>query len=619
MANNVRVTELDFDQIKENLKDYLRNQSQFTDYDFEGSNLSVLIDLLAYNTHYNAVLANMVSNEMFLDTAIKRSSVVSLAKNIGYTPRSVRAARAILDIELTNIPGSPTSVNLDRWKAFTTTIDGVSYTFYNNKSYTATADNGVYTLSGVEVYQGRKLEYVFTVTDATPTAKYVIPNLDIDTTTLTVNIQYAGVAGYSEPWRLVTDVTELDGTSQVFFLQENTQGYYEIFFGDNIIGRSLSPGDTILVTYMISDGANGNVSENVNLTWTTTAIAGETSGDRTITTISNPSGGAEAETTDDIRFYALNNYETQNRAVTKNDYSNILLAQLPGAASVNVWGGEQNIPPEYGKTFISIKPRTGYVLTDAEKNRIINDILKPRSIVSALHEFVDPDFTFITFRITVRYATARTNLNAGQIQTLVTNKVNEFISANLARFNTPFYRSQLEEQIMNINDAILSVNVLFDISKRIPALPGVRIQGLSGFKLPVKIHPNELRTSYFYFTDAAGLHVAQIRDVPDESPPDYEGTGTLKTFDLNTGNILNNALGTVDYGTGEIVLNANSPLTITGYLGNQTQIYVYSGVQESVGDIFPAFNEILDVDATVGETISNVQNGITVNVIADNG
>lgn len=618
MASNVRVTELDFDQIKENLKDYLRNQSQFTDYDFEGSNLSVLIDLLAYNTHYNAVLANMVSNEMFLDTAIKRSSVVSLAKNIGYTPRSVTAARAVLDITVTGVAGSPSSITLDRWKPFTTTIDGVSYTFYNNKSYTATGVNGTYTFDNVEVFQGRKLDYIFTVTDTTPQAKYVIPNLDIDTATLTVNIQYAGVAGYSEPWRQVTDVTEIDGTSQVYFLQENTQGYYEIFFGDNVLGKSLSVGDTVLVTYMISDGAEGNVSTNVNLTWTTTAIAGEISGNRTIATVSNPSGGAEAETTDDIRFYALNNYETQNRAVTRNDYSNIILSQLPGAASVNVWGGEQNNPPVYGKTFISIKPRTGYVLTDTEKDRIINEILKPRSIVSSQQEFIDPDYTYLTFRVNVRYSSARTQLSAGQIQNLVSNKITDFINSNLARFNTPFYRSQLEEQIMNINDAIVSVNVLFDITKRIPAIPGVRFTG-AGLKLPVKIHPNELRSSYFYFTNNNGTFIAQVRDVPDESPPDYEGTGTLKGFDLSTNTVLEENVGTVNYGTGQITFNSAAQLTLTGYVGNQTQLYFYAGTQESVGDVFPAFNEILDLDTATADTIANVQNGITVNVIADNG
>ena len=619
MANNVRVTELDFDQIKTNIKNYLRNQSQFTDYDFEASNLSVLMDILAYNTHYNAILANMISNEMFLDTAIKRSSVVSLAKQLGYMPQSRRCATALIDVELQNVTGSPNFITLDPGKSFSTTIDGSTYTFYTVESYVATPVSGVYTFSDVKLYQGRQLEYYYTVASgSSPANKYEIPNADIDTHTIRVAVQYAGTSSYSETYQLATDITNIDGNSQVYFLQENTRGFYEIFFGDNVVGRNLTGGDTIKISYLVTDGAEANVSNTLDVNWTTTAIAGETAGDRTITTTIKPSGGLDKESLESVRFRSINNYTAQGRAVTKTDYANLIQDAAPGADSVNVWGGENNNPPVYGKTFISIKPKTGYVLTPAEKTRIIDEVLTPRSVITAQHEFVDPDYTYVNFNISVRYSSARTSRSAADIQSLVDTAVRNFMANNLSKFNAIFYRSQLEEILMDVDDAILSVNVLFNLVKLIPAVPGVRVEGVSSLQLPVKLHPNEIRSSYFYFTVDGVSQPCQLRDVPDQSPPDYEGTGVFKTYDLTTETVVEDNVATVDYGTGLITFNSAARLTLNGYLGNATQFYVYAGVQESVGDIFPGFNEILTLDTSTADPIANVINGITINVVAVN-
>lgn len=623
MANNVRITELDFETIKANLKTYLRSQSQFTDYDFDASNLSVLIDLLAYNTHYNAVLANMVSNEMFLDSAIKRSSVVSLAKQLGYLPRSRKAATATVDVVLQNITSKPNFLTINPFTLFSTLVDGTTYNFYNVQSYTTTPNNEVYTFSNVKLYQGRILEYYFTVgAGATPATKYVIPNLDIDTDTISVAVQYGGVGSFDETYIKMTDITEVGSDSKVFFIQENTEGYYEIFFGDDVLGASLTQNDIIKVRYLITDGEDANVSNNLSLTWSVNAIAGETSNDRTITTISKPSGGAEKESIDTIRFRSINNYASQGRAVTSTDYSTIISDRIPGIESVNVWGGEKNDPPVYGKTFISVKPKIGYVLTDTEKNYIINDILKPRSIVGAEHEFVEPTFTFIGFDVTVRYSSAQTNQSSDDIRSLVNSKITTFMNTNLSRFNANFYRSQLEEQIMDIDDAILSVNVVLRLQKRLPLVPRVRYSGSQIIQFPAKFHPNEIRSSYFYFNDETGngigYHPSQVRDVPDESPPDYEGTGTLKTFDLDSNSILDDNVGTVFYGLGKIVLNSESPLTVYGYIGNETFLYANAGLQETSSDIFPAYNEILVLDTSVQNTLAGVTNGINIDVIAVN-
>ena len=618
MANNVRVTELDFEDIKSNLKTYLRNQSQFTDYDFDASNLSVLIDLLAYNTHYNAVLANMVSNEMFLDTAIKRSSVVSLAKQISYVPRSRRAATAVVDVVIQNTTTVPNFITLNPYTVFTTSIDGTSYNFYTIDSFSATPIAGVYTFSSVKLYQGRKQDYYWTVAaNPGPDVKYEIPNSDIDTSTLQVQIQYGGVGSYSEPYNLVTDLSAVDQTAKVFFLQENTRGFYEINFGDDVIGANLSQGDVIKISYIITDGADANVSTNVSVGWSTNSIAGENSANRTITTISKPAGGSEKETTDQVRYRSLNNYASQGRVITTTDYATYIADNVPGADSVNIWGGEDNNPPEYGKTFISIKPKTGYVLTNSEKTRIVNELLKPRSMMTSQHEFVDPTYTYVNFSIKVRYTDTRTTRSDAQIKSLINAKVAEFMQNNLQSFNSKFYRSQLEEQLMNVDDAILSVNVLYKLVKRLPLVPNVRLSFGSTIQLPIKVHPAEITTSYFYFTDAAGSHFCSIKDIPDESPPDYEGTGTLYTYDLNTGEYLDSP-GTIDYGKGLITLSPTSPLTISGYPSGVTQLYVYANPQESVGDIYPAFNEILVQDDTAAVVLANVINGITIEVEAAN-
>jgi len=623
MANNVRVTELDFETIKENLKTYLRAQSQFTDYDFDASNLSVLIDLLSYNTHYNAVLANMVSNEMFLDSAIKRSSVVSLAKQLGYLPRSRKAATSTVNVVLQNILSKPNFLTINPFTLFTTTIDGTSYNFYNTVSYTTTPNNEVYTFSNVKLYQGRILEYYFTVgAGATPATKYVIPNLDIDTDTIAVAVQYGGVGSYDETFIKMTDITEVDSTTKVFYLQENTEGYYEIFFGDDVLGVALSQNDVIKVRYLITDGDAANVSDTLAVSWSVNAIAGETTNDRTITTVSKPSGGSDKEDIDTIRFRSINNYASQGRAVTANDYSTIISDRIPGVESVNVWGGEKNDPPVYGKTFISVKPKTGYVLTDTEKEYIINDILKPRSVVTAQHEFVDPTYTYVGFDVTVRYSSAQTTQSADDIRSLVNTKITTFMNTNLSRFNANFYRSQLEEQIMDLDDAILSVNVVLRLQKRLPLTPRVRYSGSQIIQFPAKFHPNEIRSSYFYFNDETGdgigYHPAQVRDVPDESPPDYEGTGTLKTFDLDSNAILDANVGTVYYGQGKIVLNSESPLTVYGYIGNETFLYANTGLQETASDIFPNYNEILVLDDSAQNTVAGVSNGINIDVIAVN-
>ena len=287
--SNLRIAELDFDQIKTNLKTYLKAQTEFTDYDFEGSGLSTLLDVLAYNTHYNAYLANMVVNEMFLDSAVKRSSAVSIAKHLGYTPVSARGAVANLDIVVTNPSNLPASLTMDRYTPFTSTVDGVSYTFLTTEAKTASRVGSTYTFAGVDVTEGTLLSYSYVVSDTTPAAKYEIPSDAVDTTTIKVSIQTSSSDTTISTYTLSTDITGIGSTSTIYFLEQNPQGKYQIYFGDGIIGKSLAAGNIITIQYMVATGAAVNVSSTVSQSFTAgTTIGGSSS--IAITVNSNSTG-----------------------------------------------------------------------------------------------------------------------------------------------------------------------------------------------------------------------------------------------------------------------------------------------------------------------------------------
>ena len=262
--SNLRIAELDFDQIKTNLKTYLKAQTEFTDYDFEGSGLSTLLDILAYNTHYNAYLANMVVNEMFLDSAVKRSSAVSIAKHIGYTPVSARGAVANLEIVVTSPTGLPAILTMDRYTPFTSTVDGVSYTFLTTEAKTADRVGTTYTFTGVDVTEGTLLSYSYAVSDITPAAKYEIPNEAVDTTTIKVSVQTSSTDTTTNTYTLSTDITGINGNSKIYYLEQNPQGKYQIYFGDGIIGKSLAAGNIVTIQYMVATGAAVNVSSTVS-------------------------------------------------------------------------------------------------------------------------------------------------------------------------------------------------------------------------------------------------------------------------------------------------------------------------------------------------------------------
>jgi hypothetical protein len=612
MASNpyIRVTELDFDQIKTNIRTFLSSQSQFTDYDFEGSNLSVLVDLLAYNTHYNAILANMASNEMFIDTALKRSSVASIAKHLSYTPRSRRAARATVNVAIANVANGPNIATLERFTRFTTQIGSTTYTFFNPNSYVVEPISGVYSFENVEIVEGRQIDFFWSVpAGVSPAVKFVIPSADVDISTLQVSVQYGGSGSYNETFTEMSDITKLSASSNVYFIEENSEGQYQIYFGDGILGKNLSPGDVVRARYVVTSGSEGNISGNVNLSWFTNTILGEEQNDRYITTISSPTGGQDAETTDQIRFNARNNYVSGNRTVTATDFATAIQQALPAAESVSVWGGEANVPPRYGTVFISIKPYDGYVLTDVEKIRLVTDTLQPRSMPTLQYAFVDPEYTYVGVDVYVKYRTALTTRTAQQLSGLASQKVTEYFSSQLQKFNAGFFASQLQDEIQNMDPSIISSILILRQQKRISPVVGESFSATLQF--PGKIHPAELVSTLFLYFNGTNFISAYLGDAPDSNPPNYEGNGVINLYDSAT-NTVQAALGTVNYGTGRVNI---TNLNIGGYLGENT-IRITTNIQETSRDLLPANKEILVLDDTRGDASTAAINGVSISVVS---
>ena len=605
-----RVTELDFETIKANLKTYLKTQTAFTDYDFDASNLQVLLDLLAYNTHYNAVLANMVSNEMFLDTALKRGSVVSLAKHLRYTPASVKAAKATVTVTVTNVASNPSFLNLPEYTGFSTQVDGVNYTYYNRASYFTTPVNGQYIFNNVEVYQGRKLDYFYTVpANPSPAIKYGIPNEGVDTSTIKIKVTEPdnSVSVYKQ----VSDVTALDGTSKVYYLEYNSQGLYEIFFGDNVLGYNPPAGSIISMEYIVSDGTAGNVSKNVSMLWSVANISGEISETRSVASVSKPQGGQDGETTEQVRFNSIQRFTTQGRTITDSDYIAMLESEIPGAAAINVWGGQNSTPPRYGTVFISVSPKPGYVLTEFEKARILRDILRPRSMVTVVHEFVDPVYTYLNQSIEIKFNDSLTNVSATQLASQASQIVTDYFNTTLSKFNSTYYLGQLIENIMNIDDAIVGANVVTKMQKRISMPAGGTYTGEVTW--PARIHPNSMYSNLFAYTlDNGTIVTVQIRDRSNTMPPDYNGKGTLKLYNY-TQNTLIKDIGTIDYATGKQTITG---LKIAGYIGRSSDIRIMAETQENNQDIIPGFDELLKLDDTVQDSVSATDAGVNIQVKA---
>lgn len=606
---SLRITELDFAQIKTNLKNFLRSQDEFNSYDFEASGLNVLIELMAYNTHYNAYLANQQHNESFMDSAVKRESVVSKAKQLSYTPRSTTAASAILNIDVINPSGSPTFLTLDKYTPFTTNIDGANYTFVNIDAVTIKQVNNVYRFGDIVVKEGRPYSYNFSSVSPGPSEKFIIPNDGIDTTSLTVTVRNSATDSTRTIYTLVDDITKVTGDSTVYYLEENVTGKYEIFFGDGVLGKKLSAGNVVTVEYIITNGSDANVSPNFNQSFT---LAGTIQGNNNVSigVVRNSTGGSSRETIDDIRFNAPRAYVAQNRVVSTEDYSAILKEYLGSIESVNVWGGEDNVPPIYGKVFISLKPFDGYEITPSQKEQIRREILAPRNIVSVIPEFVDPEYLYVNMDVNVKYNPSNTTLSTNQVQDVVQATINDHFSDELQKFNQGFVGSRLTTKINSAEPSIFGSAIAVRIQKRIE--PSLNVVQSYILNFNTKIHPGDLQSTRFYYSNVGTLIQARIKDSPDSMPPDYNGTGTLYLYDAIENSDIK-AIGSVNYATGDVTI---TNIVVDGYIENQTDIRITVEQQETFGDVEVTNNQILVTDDSTANSSLNRLAGITINMIA---
>lgn len=608
---NLRIAELDFDTIKTNLKTFLQAQNEFTDYDFEGSGLSILLDILAYNTHYNAYLANMLANEMFLDSAVKRSSVVSIAKHLGYTPKSISGSSAKLNITVNSPTGAPTSLTLNRYSSFSSLINGKSFNFLNTEPLTIQPNNGVYTFNNVTVKEGKLLEFSYTAITPGTEEKYEIPNAGVDTTTILVTVQNSSSDTALTTFILATDITAVTNTSTIYFLEENTLGNYQIYFGDGVLGKKLSAGNIIRIQYLVSEGAASNVSGLISQSFTADNTIGGSS-NINITVIANSSGGTAKETIDSIKFNAPRSNLSKNRAVTKADYVAIIRTQYPQVESISVWGGEENEPPVYGKVYISLKPFAGFTIDDTVKTDIKNNILKDKQVLTVAPEFIDPDFIFTNFIININYNKNLTTLSASQISNLARTTINTFFNNELQQFEKPFYYSKFIEDLNNINPSVLSVLAELKLQKRLSPTLNVAnaFTGENRLKFSNSLQPGELESTKFFILSNGNTVTARLKDVPDSTESNYSGTGKVRIFNFDN-DIDLGEVGTIDYTTGDVSITSITPV---GFPINQFDIAITSGVQEANYNLRALKNQIIVLDDNTESVTTSRLPGLTINV-----
>jgi hypothetical protein len=583
--SNIRTEELDFDAIKANIKEFFRGQSIFTDYDFEGSALSVLIDVLAYTTQYNAFYANLAINEMFLDSASKYASAVSLAKTIGYTPRSIRSARGVIDVVTSNVQGNPSTLTLPKNTVFRGKVGEVEYDFYTATDYTANNVLGAYTFNDVEIIEGSILTKKYNVMT---NSKFVIPNKNVDMSTLTVRVQDNPNSGNYIKFNLSEDILNVRSTDSVYFVKQREDMLYEIYFGNGTIGKKVNVGNVVHIEYFIS---SGRLANQANEFVYASGLEANYTYNVALTTI--PTGGDEEESIDSIKFNAPRKYISQNRAVTSEDYATLLYSQFPNIESLSVWGGQDNVPPIYGKVFIAAKPFERETFTDAEKAQIRSFLASKRNILTVIPETVDPTFLRVQFTTNVYYDPAKSKKSPGELQTLVRNTIADY-ATTMGKFDSTFRFSKLSTLIDATDQSINSNISTLKIRRTVEPVFGV----ISKYNIQIDnpIYQDKdtggtvWSTRFFIGTLADRCY---IRD-------DGNGNMDLYMEDINGNAFFQETIGTVDYGNGTINIPS---LLIRGLYDGELE-FMYT---PSSNDVVPTRQYIV--------TIPNEL--VTVNMIAD--
>ncbi len=581
----LKITELDFNEIRNNLKTFLSSQSGLKDYNFEGSTMAVLLDLLAYNTHYNAYYANMIANEMFLDTAQQRDSVVSLAKLLGYTPTSAIGSRANLRLTFGGVGNTVAQFSISKNSRFTTTIDDTTYTFVTPIAYTVINSGGTF-VKDIEVKEGTPVTHRFTV-DTSLNQRYIIPNTNVDTSSIVVNVQTSSEDLDTQEFTRATNIRQVFQTSPIYFLEEASDGKYELVFGKGALGKNLITGNIIIVDYLVcndeaTNGANTFSSEFVSTSEPFSTV--------NIQVLKKAYGGRKQETTESIKFNAPRSFQTQNRAIVAEDYQRILLAENSDLQSVVAFGGELADPQVFGKVFIAVKPFGEQYATSSRKQQLKESIVD-RAPLSIDPVVIDPKYTYIIPTITTYYDKTRTTVSPGQIEQAVRTAVASFSSTSLERFGNRLRYSKFARALDNITvGEILNNDISLQLEHRF--VPNTQRKEKVVIEFNNEVRPGTLLSTQFIFR-GFGCFL------------DDNSSGRIRIYrfsDTRQKIYVTENSGSINYLTGRIEIDNFEP---TAYSGIEMKV-IATPVRL---DIIPTREQILLINAddvvvtSIGETI----------------
>ena len=592
----LNVSELDFEKIKDNLIGFMSNQAEFVGYNFKGSSFDVLLDILAYNTHYNAYYANMVANEMFLDSATLRNSVVARAKHLGYIPRSAKGSKASVTLEITPT-GTPSVISISKNTQFQGDVDGISYIWCTQNSHSVNINaNGVYTVSTVGLSQGIPVTFRYTANTGDVDQKFLLPNANTDTDSLTVVVQTSDTDTESYTYSIANDITTVNATSKIYFLTENEDGKYEIEFGDGVLGKNVANGNIVILSSLICDAEATNGAKSFSVV----SDVGGFANVKVITT-SAAGGGQIPEDVEGIKFNAPKNYDAQNRCVTTHDYVSVVKRDYSGAESVVAWGGEDDDPPVYGKVFIAIKPSSGSVLSNATKAWVQDTVLSKRNVVGVTPEVKDPDYLYLKVDSTVKYDSGMTTNSATILKSTVTSTITDYGLTQLKDFDKSFRYSNLIKKIDESEISVKSNQTSVSIKRYLYPLLGSSSSYTLKFSNEV-YHPSNtfwgsVTSEDFSYNDTANTLWTGCRL--------QDSNGTIQVYRTSGLNriIVDNDVGTITYGSGKLALLGFAPVAIgSASTGNTTALSVY--ITPSSSDVLPLREQIILIeDADISVTM----------------
>ena len=591
-ANNVlQLSGINFDDIKDNLKNFLSSQKELEDYNYDSSTMQILLNLLAYNTYQNNFYLNMVANEMFLDSAQIRANIVSRAKMLGYTPLSSKGAAATIQVTITP-DDSPTTITINENTQFRSQIDGKNYIFVNPEAKVINADSSGVFSTNLSVREGLPLNHKFNV-DSDDEKRFIIPNDNVDTGSLKVTVQESAANSNVILYSNAVDLTQVGADTAAYFLNENEEGRYELLFGDGVLGKKLFNGNVINVGYRVVNGPKADSAATfTNVTtvggYSTVAVAVNTAAE----------GGADRESIQSIKFNAPKNYEAQNRAVTIKDYEALVKNQFPDLQTVSVWGGEDNSPPVYGKAYISVKPRAGNLISQDRKNDI-KSFLQNKNVLSIEPEVVDPTFLYIAPTFTVKYNPDLTSLSSGALNDKIINTIKVYENVKLGLFGKSFIGSEMTKDILTTDDSIISVQTVLQMKKQfIPSTTltsTYRIPFSNALFNPHPGHKYAISSTKFTYQGNANSYF------------DDDGNGNIRVYTLvgtTTRSYINNNVGSVDYSTGLVTLEA---ILIPAFDGD----FITISGKPNLDDIDPLRNQILLIkDSSVSLFDTQIKNTV---------